>query len=93
MCTAQVRHESVADKAGVEEGDIVVAVDGATVESGVRVIEALKASDEVRATAPRGHAMGHAPRHRGEARRGGGLGGTAAHSAHMMHHCLLRLHR
>ena len=93
MCTAQVRHESVADKAGVEEGDIVVAVDGDTVESGARVIEALKASDEVRATAPRGHAMGHAPRHRGEARRGGGLGGTAAHSAHMMHHCLLRLHR
>ena len=93
MCTAQVRHESVADKAGVEEGDIVVAVDGDAVESGARVIEALKASDEVRATAPRGHA----PRHRGEARWWWWVGRmgweelprTAQH-AHMMHPSLLR---
>ena len=57
MCTAQVRHESIADKAGIEEGDIVVAVDGDAVESGARVIEALKASDEV---PPRHAATPHA---------------------------------
>ena len=72
----QVRHDSVADKAGIEEGDIVMAVDGKTVESGAALTEALKAANEV-------------PRHATEGRLVGGGGGGSGRGGGSRHGSIL----